>query len=173
MDKQKIQPIVSTWLITEDDSLKEIMSNLAKNHQAPKLIPHITMFSVNVSSDRVEEMRNKVMKIAQDLQPITLKVKDIGYEDTLFTSLFIRFEESEDLKRLQDRVKERLSRFGDYKFKPHTSILYKVIPEEEKIKIVPGLKSKLPKTITFTKLGVIVHENPEAQKDIENWEVWE
>ena len=171
MNKFETQPIVSTWLIAEGETLRGVMDNLADRYQAPKFMPHITMYSVNVASDRVGQMRNRVMAVARDLQPITLKVKDIGFDNNLFMSLFVRFEASEELDQLQKRLQRALSEFGDYTFTPHASLLYKELPEEEKLKIIPDLKTQLPTTITFGKLGMIVHKSPEDRAQIENWEV--
>lgn len=169
MNKFETQPLVSTWLIVEGETLRGVMDNFADRYQAPKFILHITMYSVNVVSDRVEDMRRAVMEVAQDLQPITLKVKDIGFDNNLFMSLFVKFEESEELNQLQGRISQALSRFGDYSFSPHASLLYKEFPEEEKKKLIPTIK--LPSSVTFDRLGINVHLNAQKRMDIKNWRI--
>lgn len=169
MNKTETQPLVAIWLITEDESLQKIMSNLAKNHLAPKFMPHITMRAVQVPLDRLEEATGAVRSIALTLELITLKVSGIGYADNLFQSLFLKFEESPELNKLYGIIRSEFQKYGDYSFEPHLSILYKELLEEEKRRLIPTIQ--LPSTVTFDRLGINIHSDEKQRLDIENWRI--
>lgn len=171
MNKAETQPLVATWLIGEeqDRSLSNVIEELANRYDAPKFLSHITMSAVQVPSDRVDEARKVVEKIAQNFEPITLRVVSVGYADNLFQSLFLKFEENLELNSLYETIRRGLAEYGDFSFAPHLSILYKELPEEEKKRLIPTIQ--LPSTVTFDRLGINVHSDEKQKLDIENWRI--
>ena len=171
MNKFETQPLVSTWLIAGEHnrSLHTVMRELASRHEAPRFIPHITMRAIQVPLDRVGETRGVVKSIAQAFEPITLRVSGIDYADNLFQSVFLKFEESPELKKLHETIERGLKEYGDYSFEPHLGLLYKVLPEEEKKRLISTIQ--LPSDITFDRLGINVHLDEKKRMEIENWRI--
>lgn len=175
MEKEKqqtINPRVSIWLIPSEKDKKylgQLIKELANKYEASQFPPHITIYSTEVPTDQVEQVRKILIKASQNFTPITLLLSSIAHNDNLFQSLFVEFQENKAIYNLNEHFRKELEHYGGYSFTPHLSLLYKEIDSQEKEKIIEQLS--IPQELTFDRLGIMVHKNPEDRNNIESWKV--
>ena len=144
----------SIWLVPceEDEAyLSEVIQDLAEEYNAPLFRPHCTLYSPVTDISAAESILNSIA-----FDPITVTKTGIRNSDSLWKTVFIELEKSHELSTFQYQIESQLlnpnpnpppagtsvQAGNPYSFKPHISLIYKEMPEEEKESIIRKLNLK-------------------------------
>ena len=162
----------SVLLIPQKDDktyLSNIINNLGKDYDAPIFIPHLTLFGgIAIDFNKLKPIIDDVFKNAK---PFTIKKLRINQSEAFFKTVFIEFDLDEELKRLFTVLSEKTDKRALSTFKPHISLIYKHMLEEEKLKIIETLNIKNE----FEIAKVVICAPKEGDHDfldIEGWRVF-
>ncbi len=150
----------SIWLVPckEDEAhLSEVIQDLAEEYDAPQFRPHCTLYSPVTDIFGAESILESM-----ELNPIAVTKTRISHSDSLWKSIFIELEKSPELSTLQQQVKSQLFHPNPNSFKPHISLIYKKMPEEEKESIIRKLNLK--ETYLMDKIELV-----KTGDKVENW----
>jgi len=157
--------LFAVWLTPNDedtDYLSSIIKNLSEKYDAPEFFPHITLYGlVDVALSIVEDA---VRYSIENLSPFLVKNSSISYSDNFWKSIFINIELNHQLKVINSRLAQRLSKYSVYEFIPHISLIYKIIDTSKKIKIINKLKLK--PELTINKIGI-----QKFSENIHDWKI--
>lgn len=141
------------------------------NSKALKNEAHITLFP---PFDREAELEDDIQvafqKINTDLPPFEITLNGFGsFPNPKNPVLFVQPEESENLKQLYYKVKERFS-FKNYSFNPHVTVGYRDLTYENFLKAWMNYKEKPYKTkFLVDKIILLRHDGkwvPIAEKTL-------
>jgi 2'-5' RNA ligase len=146
------------WLLpaeAERQVLHELISRLAQQCDAPIFEPHLTLgYSTPMQFDEIRS------------NPLRLRVLEIDQSTQYTKTLFVRLEETGELRALRRSFASDLKPTYD----PHISLLYRTLPEARRVELARS--SLLPfATIAFDALALIRAPEPTASRaDVEAWE---
>jgi hypothetical protein len=125
------------WLIPaepERELFSEIIRILAKQFDAPRFEPHVTIFTA--PQDR--QPRKTLRQLATT--PIRLKIRDISFSRKFTKTLFVRFKSSAGLEKvILDLARATKSR-AKPSINPHLSLLYKKVDVSTKRELAATIK---------------------------------
>jgi 2'-5' RNA ligase len=163
--------LFSVWLVPNKSDRKGLVSlikDLAKVHKAASFLPHVTLYACEVSSQLVPQAIEFVRKSADPIGPLSLKIKDVAHSPEFFKCVYLTLEGNPLLSRLYQSVRKKFQRFGDYKLKPHLSLVYKELPVAKRKAIVLSLQ--VDPSVSFGEIGFVVHELDETQhRRVNTW----
>ena len=165
-----MKQLLAIWLVPQDNDkeyLQKIVNGLGEKYNAPLFVPHLTILGDTIIE--LEDLKQAIDKSFKNIKPIKIKKTQISQSELFFKTVFIEFEENEILKKVFENLKNNLPEKTDYVFKPHISLLYKIMPEEEKIKIVKNLNIKSEFIID----KVVVNAPKNGDTDFLNIEDWQ
>tara|TARA_B110001454_G_C12601542_1_gene384678 strand:+ start:334 stop:828 length:495 start_codon:yes stop_codon:yes gene_type:complete len=120
--------------------LKNIINNIAKKYNAPKFEPHITVYGlIDLEINVIKKIINKISDNHNVF--VTKKIK-IQQSNDLWKTIYIELEYGKELKLIYKNLKESFKDPIKYQFNPHLSLIYKILPTKEKIKIINQLDIK-------------------------------
>ena len=162
--------LFSVWLVPEEkdkEYLDKIIKNLANEYSSPIFIPHLTLLPNNVNM-RIDELKIAIEQSFQNIKPFKIKTERVNQSEAFFKTVFIEFKLEEVLKNLFIEFSQ--NKFGKdlSTFKPHLSLIYKTLPEEEKLKIIKDLDIKNEFTIN----SVYVTSPKEGDQDFNDVNGW-
>ena len=135
--------LFSVWLVPqrkEEKELNKIVKNLAKKYNSPIFIPHLTLLGNAMIS--FEALKSIVDEVFEDKKPLTIKKTKLNQSEQFFKTVFIEFELSDILKNFFIALSKKTDKSSVENFKPHISLIYKLMPESEKIRIIKSLDVK-------------------------------
>lgn len=138
-----MQELLSIWLVpsrSDEEYLTKIIHDLGANYNAPIFTPHLTLFDGIIIEP--EALKSIVDDVFQNVQPFKIKVKGINESEAFFKTVFIEFELGNELETLFNAVSGKTDKRPFSVFKPHISLIYKIMPREEKLRIIENLNIK-------------------------------
>jgi 2'-5' RNA ligase len=129
-----------TFSKNDRNYLKKIIDDLSKKHQSPKFEPHITVYGVIDSEINVIDNIAKTMTM--NYNSFLVKKSEILQSEELWKTVYIELEMNEYMEIIYHDLKKNFEKIVPYNFKPHISLIYKILPREEKIKIINELDIK-------------------------------
>jgi 2'-5' RNA ligase len=156
------------WLVPEisvRDELQGIIDRLCDEYSAPAFPPHVTVFAGVGSRKRLEESIDTALA---GVSPFDLRVRGLEHTQQFFRSFYIAFEPHPDLNALSERIGSLLSRKQVYGLEPHMSLMYKVLPSEEKQALVEQLDIPGP-SIRFDQCLLVEPGPSNSWADIRRW----
>jgi 2'-5' RNA ligase len=147
------------WLIpakTERQVLGELISRLAREWDAPAFEPHLTLG---------HGTPEQVAKIPS--RPLHLRIVEIDQTAQFTKTLFVRLEESDELRALR----RSFTCDPPDTYDPHISLLYRTLPGARRVELARSFD--LPfSTIAFDAVALIRAPNPTLSRaDVETWEI--
>jgi 2'-5' RNA ligase len=163
--------LLSLWLVPvkeDKEYLSKIVNDLAIKYNSPVFIPHLTLFGdTNIELDR---FKKGVDKVFENVKPFKIKKTAVSQSELFFKTVFIEFEKSNLLINLfESLVKETGVKNDINNFKPHISLMYKLMSENEKFKIIETLNIK----DEFSIGSVYINAPKNGDKDFLNVEGWQ
>jgi 2'-5' RNA ligase len=151
-----------TFSKNDREYLKKIIDEISEKYHAPKFEPHITVYGL-VDSELIL-IDAIVKKVALDCNSFFVKKSEILQSEKLWKTIYIELKANEQLELIHKNLKKHFDKISKYEFSPHISLIYKILPVEEKIKIINKLdiKSEL-----FVNNLVIQKFFP----DVEKWKI--
>ncbi len=135
--------MISIWLCPDYNNelyLQNVINCLSDIHNSPRFSPHCTLVS-GIKSNK-HELENIIDNSIDNIGPIIVKSKKISYTNILWKTVFIELVVSKDLKSLQNSIYNEIKSNIDYKFDPHISLIYKLMPNDIKKEIINSLNLK-------------------------------
>ena len=123
--------IVSVWLVPTYETrvwFAGHIERLADEYGAPKFEPHLTVHAG--PADRIATPASVLAETAFEFEPITLRPVGIGHSAEFTKTLYVEFNLEQALLDLSIKLRDRLP--SDYVLKPHMSLLYHHLAEEER-----------------------------------------
>ena len=165
------QDLYCLWLMPEGkafDGLNHLIKGLAKDYGAVEFEPHLTLTTVPVSD--LDDPEKALEALVNKSKPLTLKAPQIVTGNLFTQSVYLRFEDSPELKALH-ALSCKLLGIQQLDFYPHLSLIYKDLGEEIKQEIASEIKISL-QNITFDRLEII-RSSPSVtcSADVQYWRV--
>jgi 2'-5' RNA ligase len=132
------------WLIPFEPIYEEtgkIIAALAKEFSAPAFHPHVTLLGGISGSEK--KIVRLCSRLAEVLQPFSIKLTSMDYLADFYRCLFVRVEISEEVKIANAKAKEVFGQDMTVPFLPHLSLLYGSHPPAVKERIIARLGSTL------------------------------
>jgi hypothetical protein len=164
-----LKAAIAYWLVPADPArelLREIIGILAKQFDAPRFEPHLTIFA----TPRAGKSPKHALKQIQ-AKAIRLRLRGIGFSSQFTKTLFVRLTSNQAFERLvidlSRATKSRAKRVHD----PHVSLLYKQLPARTKREL--ALTIKLPfRGVVFDSIKAIRSVSPiKTRDDVAAWRV--
>lgn len=165
-----MKQLFAIWTVPQDkdkEYLQKIVDDLSQKYNAPKFIPHLTFLGDTIIE--LNDLKNAIDKTFLDVKPFTAKTIKVSQSEVFFKTLFVEFEKDNFFTNLFNNLKLNLPQQTDYVFKPHISLLYKEMPEEERIKLTKEIKIK--DEIIIDK--IIINAPKDGETDFLNIEGWQ
>lgn len=157
----------SLWLEIEYDvseQLSEIIENLAIGTDSKPFKPHITLIGgINPKTKNIENTLNQIFFNTKSFK---LRLGKIETEMSHFKSIFLTCEENDELISLNSKCQSIFNK--SYKYKPHLSLLYSDISQDEKIKVIEKYSCR---KFEYSEVKVIAISLCYAKGDVNNWKI--
>jgi hypothetical protein len=129
---------IAYWLLPAQPArsfFAEAISELADRFDAPNFDPHLTVFLAP------ENLRAPAEVLAE-LGGVSIKLAsiDVGLSEEFTKTLFVRFEKTEALQRLNVDICELSGAPENQLADPHVSLLYKYLPVETKRELAGSIQ---------------------------------
>ncbi|MBI5860415.1 MAG: hydrolase [Nitrosarchaeum sp.] len=131
------------WLtFSKDDRncLKKIIDEISEKYHAPKFEPHITVYGL-VDSE-LSLIDSIAKEVTLNCNSFMVKKSEILQSDELWKTVYIELKMNNQLEVIHKNLKKHFEKISKYEFNPHISLIYKILPIEEKIKIINELDIK-------------------------------
>lgn len=160
---------IAYWLVPAEprrELLREIIGILAKQFDAPRFEPHVTILAAPGTGKSPKQILKQIQA-----KPIRLRLCGIGFSSQFRKTLFVRLTPNKAFERLvvdlSDATKSRAKRVPD----PHVSLLYTQLPVRAKREL--ALTIKLPfHGVVFDSIKAIRSASPiKTRDDVEAWRV--
>jgi 2'-5' RNA ligase len=163
---QKKKSAIAFWLIPakpERELLAEIIRILAAELDAPRFESHLTICVVPDTRNARESLRQI------SAEPIRLRVRNVFYANKFTKTLFVRFEKSGPLEKLNALVR-RMAKLPRARLRdPHVSLLYKRMPMSAKSDLASTIRLPFVE-VTFDSLKAVRCTSPmKTGADVESW----
>ncbi len=159
----------SVWFVPgkkDKEYLDKIIKDLANKYDSPIFIPHLTLF-VDVKAGE-ENLKSTVDEIFANVKPFKIKKKGLNQSENFYKTAFIEFENNDYFKDLFNALSEKIEQRDFSTFKPHLSLIYKTLPEKERINIINSLDIKNE----FTIGNVYINRNdPNDYPNVNGWKI--
>ena len=151
-----------TFSKNDRDYLKKVIDELAEKYHAPKFEPHITVYGLIDSEMSLIESIAK--EITLNHNSFLVEKSEILQSEELWKTVYVELKINNQLELIYKNLKKHFEKIIKYEFNPHTSLIYKILPIEEKMKIINELNIK--KEFTINKLVV-----QKFFPDVEKWKI--
>lgn len=163
---------VSFWLVPSEEDrafFQEMINALAREHDAPRFVPHVTIYSGERSSD--DNPREIIISSTQALRSITLEVDTVLYTEQFTKTLYVQFHPSTLLRSLSEQMKSLSAKPSEYVLNPHLSLMYKDMSADEKQRIAASIH--MPRAeVSFSEVWAIASRgHTQTPKDVRRWDV--
>ena len=165
------QSVIAYWLIPSESAhsfFQRIINDLARRCDAPVFEPHVTVY---VGADRADAAAKALGEAARECKLIGLTPLGIDQSDVFIKTLFMQFQMTAELRKINDIIREAAKDSSQYELKPHLSLLYKNLAAETRRELAASISVPFSE-ILFDSLRAIRCVSPtENRADVEAWEV--
>jgi 2'-5' RNA ligase len=151
-----------TFSKSDRDYLKNVIDVISEKYDAPKFEPHITVYGLIDS--KLSLIDDVVNEVAQNSNSFLVKKSEILQSEILWKAVYIELEMNQKLELVHKNLKKHFEKILKYEFNPHVSLIYKILPTEEKIKIINELD--IEKEFIVNKIAI-----QEFFPNIEKWKI--
>ena len=141
----------------------KIISDLAKEYDAPVFEPHVTLIGAIVGTE--EALSFKTARLAELIKPFKIKLDRIDYFSERHKALIIRVEKLNKLTEANNRALEEFN-LPTAEYIPHLSLLYGDFSVEIKKEIIKKLGRKFD--YEFEVKSIYLYNTTGEEKE-ENW----
>ena len=157
------------WLIPaepERELLREIIGILAKQFDAPRFEPHLTIFATPGAGKSPKHLLKQIQ-----VKSIRLRLRGIGFSSEFTKTLFVRLTSNQAFERLVVDLRCATNSRGKVSTNPHVSLLYKRIPAATKKELASTIKLPFDEVI-FDSIKAVRSASPiKTRADVEAWRV--
>ena len=153
------------WLVFEKNDtyyFSNIIKELSTQYNSQVFEPHITVYGlVDVDLDELDKI---VADSIQGEKQFVVEKNKVSYSDDFWKTLFVEFKPNIQLERISKKLTKSLESFSKYEFKPHVSLIYKKMNQDEQKKLSSSINIKEHFKIT----GMVIQQ---FNEDIEKWKI--
>ena len=142
--------------------LKKIIDEISEKYHAPKFEPHITVYGL-IDSE-LSLIDDVVKKVVLDCNSFFVEKSEILQSEELWKTVYLELKANDQLELIYKNLRKHFEKILKFEFNPHISLIYKILPVEEKLKIINNLDIK----------SEFLVNNLAIQKffpDIEKWKI--
>ena len=152
------------FLFGKEDTryLEHIIKDLAAQYNSPFFMPHITVYGLVDSN--LETLDNLILESINGVKPFLVEKNSISYSDDFWKTLFIEIKQNLHLNSINEKLKNGLSKFSNYEFSPHISVIYKKMTDDEQKFIAQNINVKND----FLVSKIVIHE---FSNNVEDWKI--
>ncbi len=129
-----------TFSKNDREYLNKIINELSEKYHAPKFEPHITVYGL------VDSEMSLIESIAKEAtlnhNSFLVEKSEILQSEKLWKTVYVELKMNNQLELFYKNLKKHFEKIVKYKFNPHISLIYKILPIEERIKIINELDIK-------------------------------
>ena len=129
-----------TFSKNDRDYLKKIIDELAEKYHAPKFEPHITVYGL-VDSEMIL-IENIAKETTLNCNSFLVEKSEILQSEELWKTVYVELKMNKQLEWIYQNLKRHFEKIVKYEFNSHISLIYKILPIEEKIKLINELDIK-------------------------------
>jgi len=129
-----------TFSKNDRDFLKSVIDKISEKYNAPKFEPHITIYGL--LNSKMSLIDSVIKEVSHNSNSFLVKKSEILQSDTLWKTVYIELEMNQQIRIIHNNLKKYFEKILKYEFSPHISLIYKILPIEEKIKIINELNIK-------------------------------
>ncbi|MHA3773895.1 hypothetical protein ACXR0O_20365 [Verrucomicrobiota bacterium sgz303538] len=160
------------WLIPTHETrdwFVEQINRLAERFGAPAFEPHLTVFVGPV--DAVASPASVLGETAFEFDAITLRATGIGQSPQFTKTLFVEFHQEQGLLDLEAKLRDRVP--SDYVLRPHLSLLYHPLSEEERAHLAAEIELPFTEVRFEIIQAVKCPAINETAEDVRSWQILE
>ena len=123
-------------LFSDEDSkyLTDVIDDLSKKYDSPTFLPHITLYGlVDIHLNYLTEI---IENCSSKIDSLTIKQDKIDYSDDFWKTVFITIKRNTELEKIHSCMYSNLSKFSQYSFFSHISLIYKKLSIQEKLDLM-------------------------------------
>ena len=142
------------------EHLCKMIEELSARYQSPAFPPHITLLG-GVKTDR-EAVIKEASAIAQVIEPFEINCEQISWEDAYFRCLYLQVTRTRALLDAHALASRQFGLPSAEEFRPHLSLLYAELANEEKAKISAQIGGNFARGFHIDHLDVYSTNGPPA-----------
>jgi 2'-5' RNA ligase len=166
---QQQEKMVAFWLVPTRDQrefFSSLIDLLAVRCDAQRFEPHVTLFG---GRDIDPERADDFLSVATNIEAIQMDVERIGYSDEYTKTLYVQFARSRSAEALGEAIRRATGSKSEYQLNPHLSLVYKDLPEQEKVELARSIELPL-ETVTFDVVRAITgNAATSSNEDVASW----
>jgi len=148
---------LSVWGLlarVDEERIALLIDTVAQRFCTPTFRPHITLVS-DVKGGEAEA-RDAVRIVAGVTPRITLGVQSVTHSSQVFRAVVLECGHGDEaLQRLRDVLARDLIVRDQKPFRPHVSVVYGLLGEEERRAVAIGAEEQVGQTITIASLSLV------------------
>ncbi len=146
---------VSVWLRPEPVAAQmfdELIRRLAAVHDTPSFSAHLSV--VGDFDDHEDVALERLVRLADKLQPIDVELTDVRCEDVFYRSIYFAVAPKPVLMDAYQLAVKVWSRPGAHAFFPHVSLQYSRLPLLLKRELASTIDLDLPMRVQFDRISL-------------------
>ena len=163
--------ILAYWLVPSGPAEAFFFSRigeLSTRFDAPLFEAHVTVYAGRQGDENPEEVLRGALA---DCDPFRLLVRDIQCSDEFTKTVFVQFEPSRDLLRLNRALQQASALHDEYELNPHLSLIYKKMTREARMEVASSIRVPFTE-VFFDSAKAIISPTPiTSRADVEAWRV--
>jgi 2'-5' RNA ligase len=171
MTARELNMILAYWLVPAEPArnfFASTIAELASRLDAPLFQPHVTVYAGRQGDENPEEVLRGVLA---GCEPFRLSVRDVRCSDEFTKTVFVQFEPSPELLRLNHAFQQASALHDEYELNSHLSLIYKRTTRAVRIEVATSLRVPFTELL-FDSAKAIVGPTPiRSRADVEAWRV--
>jgi len=163
---------VSYWLVpvaTERAVFQELIETLASTHDAPRFVPHVTIYSGASPAD--EHPADILARSTQQVHRVRLQIDRILATEAFTKTLFVQFHPLTRLRQMTEAMRRLSLQPSAYALNPHLSLMYKTLSQPEARRTAATIQLPMA-AVSFDEVGAIVSlGTTRTAEDVRRWQV--
>jgi 2'-5' RNA ligase len=140
---------------------------LAERFDAAIFAPHVTLYAgpeiVGDSPERI--LRETTRKYSR----IVLRHEGIRHSDQFTKTVYVKFEETDDIIKLSEQLRQSYSCSSSYKFQPHLSLIYARLKADQREEVVASCVLPFSEIAFDRVTAIVAPDKTESRANVEAW----
>lgn len=164
---------LSYWLIPAEPTLAwfvQTVEKLAARYEAPTFVPHITLYAgAGAGIDAPAKVIQRALASAEIFSAQTMHPSGVSESDEFTKTLFVEFAFSDNVARFARHLRTHSAQSSNYELKPHASLLYKTLPDEERAALTKEIAMPF-ESVEFDRVQAMICPSPtRTAEDVRAW----
>lgn len=144
------------------------ITELAERFSAPVFEPHVTIYATRM---RGEEPAGILRHALGSCTSLRLAVRSVQYSDEFTKTVFVQFEPSSALSKLNRALRQASPLHDEYQFNPHLSLLYWRMSRRAKREVAASVSLPFTEVLFDSAKAIISPAQVKLRRDVEAWQV--